>query len=120
MIVFGMLVIGVLVVGLVVALMLRSVTLGEARTEKEMHAPGAHTVAYDVPNGMDAAVFMSALSSAGYQAVSDMQGGVERLLIACPEPGDRDGVRQVIEHVHKGGFEGPEVHLEHVTFEDER
>jgi hypothetical protein len=120
MLVIGMLIVGFLVVGLVVAFALRTWTLDEARTEKRLHEPGAHAVVYDVPAGQDAAVLLAALGRGGYKAVSDMDQGVERVLVDCPTEQDRARVRDIIEHVHRTGFEGDELEVGHVRFEDER
>lgn len=120
MIVIAMLVVAFLVVGLIVAFALRRWTLDEAQTEARMHTPEAHAVAYDVPVGQDPAVLLAALERAGYQAVSDMSRGVERVLVACPGEQDRAQVRSIIEHVHSTSFEGAEINVAHVSFEDER
>jgi hypothetical protein len=119
MIVIAMLVIAFLVVGTIVAFALRRWTLDEARTEARLHEPGAHTVIYDVPPGQDPAVLLGALSRAGYIAVSDTERGVERVLVDCPHEQDRDKVRDIIEHVHRTSFEGAEIDVAHVSFEDE-
>lgn len=120
MIVIAMLAIAFLVVGVIVAFALRRWTLDEARTEARLHEPEAHTVIYDVPAGQDPAVLLAALSRAGYIAVSDMERGVERVLVDCPHEGDRNKVREIIEHVHRTSFEGAEMNVAHVSFEDER
>ena len=120
MIVIAMLAVAFLVVGVIVAFALRRWTLDEARVEARMHEPGAHTVIYDVPVGQDPAVLLAALDRAGFTAVSDMERGVERVLVDCPTEDTRDKVRSVIEHVHRTGFEGAEMQVGHVSFEDER
>jgi hypothetical protein len=120
MIVIAMLLVAFVVVGLLVAFALRRWTLDEARTEARLHEPGAHTVAYDVPAGQDAAVLLAALGRGGYAAVSDMHLGVERVLVDCPTEHDRAQVRGIIEHVHSTGFDGAEMQVGHVSFEDER
>ncbi|HLN79177.1 MAG TPA: hypothetical protein VK204_19185 [Nocardioidaceae bacterium] len=120
MIVFGMLLVGVVVLSVALMLALRRWTLDEARTETRLHQPGAHTVVYAVPNGQDPAILMAALSREGFTAVSDTEGGQERLLVECPDEHDRAQVRSIIEHVDRAGFDGPEMHVSHVSFEDER
>lgn len=120
MIVMGMLAVGLLVVGVLVMLALRRVTLDEARSENRLREPGTHKLAYVVPNGQDPAILMAALARGGFKSVSDMEGGVERLLVACPDEHDRAKVRSIIEHVDRAGFAGPEMHVGHVSFEDER
>jgi hypothetical protein len=119
MIVFAMLIVAVLVVGLVVALGLRRWTLDEAKVETRLHEPTTHKLVYAVPAGQDPAVLIAALTRAGFVAVSDFEGGNERLLVECGEV-ERARVREIIEHVDRAGFDGPEMHVAHVTFEDER
>ena len=120
MIVGALLVVGLLVVGVLLALALRRVTFDEAGTENRLHQPSTHTLAYAVPAGQDAALFMAALTHEGFTSVADNEGGTERLLIACDEK-DRARVRSIIEHVNLTGFgyTGPARHLEHVSFQDE-
>jgi hypothetical protein len=89
----------------------------EAEVDARLHSPRAHTVAYVVPEGQDPALVRVALSHAGFVTVLD-RGGDQRLLVECEES-RRDQVRSVIEHVDHGGFEGPELHVGHVRFEDE-
>jgi hypothetical protein len=119
MIVMGMLVTGVLVVALAAALVLRRWTLDEARTEARLHQPGAHRLAYVVPDGQDPAVLTAALAHAHFASVTDLEGGRERLLVAAEE-GDRARVRSILEQVDRAGLDGPEMHVGHVSFEDER
>jgi hypothetical protein len=111
--------VGVLAVALVIALAMRKVTFDEARDEAALKEPGAHTVSYVVPNGQDASVLIAALTHAGFKAVGGMERGQERVLVACSE-GDRGEVRRIIESVHEANFGGPELHVAHVRFEDER
>lgn len=120
MIAIGVLIFVLGVVALVgLALFLGSWARDEARLEARLHEPGAHTLAYVVPNGQDPAVLMAALAGAGFTAIVDLYGGRERLLVECGED-DRARVREVIEHVDRGGIDGPEMHVGHVSFEDER
>ena len=119
MIVIGMLAVGLLAVGVVLMLALRRWTLDDARTEARLHQPGTHRLVYAVPGGQDPAVLLAALAHAGFTAVTDLEGGTERLLVACEEH-DRAQVRSIIEHVDRGGIDGPEMHVGHVSFEDER
>ena len=120
MLVIAMLLIAFVVVGLLVAFALRRWTLDEARTESRMHEPGAATVIYDVPAGQDPAVLLAALDRAGYSAVSDMDRGVERVLVECHSERDRHRIREIIGHANRTGFEGAETPVAHVSFEDER
>lgn len=120
MIVIAILFVGLLVVGAVVLGGLRNWTLAEGRMEATLGEPGEHHLAYDVPNGQDPAVLLAAVNRAGYTATSDMRGGVERLLVDCPTEADRAVVRSALEHVDRTGFDGAEMHVAHVSFEDER
>lgn len=112
-------IVGLLAVLVIFALGLRRVTFDEARDEARLRQPGAHTVAYTVPTGQDASVLLAALTHAGFKAVGGMEGGQERMLVACDES-DRGEVRRIIESVHEANFGGPEMHVAHVRFEDER
>ena len=108
-----------LAVGVIFALGLRRVTFDEAQAEARLRQPGAHTVTYAVPTGQDASVLIAALAHAGFKAVGGMEAGQERVLVAC-EQSDRGEVRRIIESVHEANFGGPEMHVAHVRFEDER
>lgn len=119
MIIAAMFAVGVLAVALVLAWGLRKVVFDEGRTEDRLRLPGTHTLAYVVPTGQDAAVLEAALAHAGFTAVGVMEGGTERLLIECPEEA-RPEVRSIIEHVTKTSLEGGEIHVGHVSFDDER
>ncbi|MGH3480474.1 MAG: hypothetical protein ACRDQD_27030 [Nocardioidaceae bacterium] len=113
-----MLLVGVLVVGLVFMLALRSWTFAEARTEARLRSSDTPTVSYVVPHGQDPVLVMTALTHEGFVSVPDMAGGVERLLIECPEA-DRGRVRRVIEQVNRTGFDGTAMHAGRVRFADE-
>ena len=119
MIIVGLVLVGVLVVGVIVALGLRRITLDDVRTEARMHQPGAHTLSYVMPVGQDPALAMARLAHAGFTAVADSTGGVERVLVDCEEQ-DRAQVRSILEHVDRAGIAGPPIHVDHVSFEDER
>jgi len=107
------------VVGIVVlALGLRTWGVGQAKTEARLLSPDTHKVRYVVPLGQDPAILMAAVSSAGYTALVDTSGGTERLLVACGEQ-DRAKVRSVLEHVSRSGFDGVEMRVDHVAFDDE-
>lgn len=107
------------VLGVVIALALRSWTLDEAKTEKRLRSPDVHTVSYVVPEGQDVAVLMAAVRHAGFESITKTDGGTERLLVACDEQ-DRAKVRSILEHVHRVGFDGSEMYVDHVSFDDER
>lgn len=83
-----------------VAIALRSWGRGVAATETRLHAPGAHTLTYEVPLGQDPAVAMTALLHAGFTSVVDLTvgdhaGGAELLLVECDEQ-DRERVRGIL------------------------
>lgn len=114
----GIIFIGFIVLGVVIALALRSWTLDEAKIEKRLRSPEVHTVAYVVPEGQDVAVLMAAVKRAGFESITNIEGGTERLLVACEEH-DRAKVRSILEHVHRTGFDGT-LYVDHVSFDDER
>ncbi|QNN54092.1 hypothetical protein [Nocardioides mesophilus] len=107
------------VVGGAVMLFLRRVTLEEAGREAELGGPGAHTVAYAVPLGQDAAVPMAALAHAGFHSVTATRSGMELLLIECRDEAERARVRAIIEKTGWTRYDGAEMHPAHVSFEDE-
>jgi hypothetical protein len=117
-IVIAMLFVGMLAMGLFMAFLLRRWIREEERLEAALHSPQVHTVSYVVPVGQDAAVLMAALALEGYASVTDTGGGTERLMVAC-EDHDRAQVRRILEHVDRAGFDGPEIHVGHVHFEDD-
>ncbi len=116
---FGMVLVGFLVLGLIAMVALRSWGRNEAQTEARLRSPQTHKVAYVIPNGQDPSVVRAALAHAGFETVTDTAGGNERLLVACEES-DRAQIRSIIEHVDRAGFDGPEMHVDHVRFDDER
>ena len=94
-------------------------TVEEAVEEDEPPDDGPATLGYAVPDGQDSAVVSVALSRAGFGTVPVHQGALERLLIECPCPADRDQVRSIIEHVRRTRFGGAEIVVTHVRFDDE-
>ena len=113
------LVVIVLVVGVAIPLFLRSWGAEESRTEARLHDPRTHTVTFAIPNGVDPAVVRVALTQAGFTGVMEQVGEVECLRVECDES-DRERVRSVVEAVHMTEFDGSELKLGHVVFEDER
>jgi hypothetical protein len=120
MLAFGMLVVGLLAVLVVVLLVMRNFSREEGRLDTELHAPGARTLRYAVPDGQDPAVLVAALSHGGFRSVADLEGGTEVLLVENLHEGDRARVRDIIEHVNSTGFAGAPMQVGHVSFEDER
>jgi hypothetical protein len=114
----GLLFLGLVVVGVVLLLALRRWTLNETHADSLLRSPDAHAVAYLVPGGQDPVGLMASLSRSGFVSMVDNAGGTERLIVAC-DAQERAKVRTLIEHVDRGRLESPEMHLEHVRFEDE-
>lgn len=106
--------------GFALAMGLRRWMQDEVRSEALLRDPEAHALVYVVPDGQDPTILVAALSRAGFTAMGDMEAGVERLLIACPDEEDRAEVRSIIEHVNRSGFDGIEMHVGPVRFQDER
>jgi hypothetical protein len=115
----AILVVVALVLGIAIPLLLRSWGMEESRVEARLHDPNVHTVAFAVPNGVDPAVYRMALTKAGFTSAIDRVGDVECLLVECNET-DRARMRSVIEAVHLSDYDGSDVPLGHVVFEDER
>jgi len=109
----------VLVLGVGIPMFLRAWGAEEARIETHLHDPATHTVAYAVPNGVDPAVVKAALTKAGFTSGTDRVGDVECLLVECEES-ERSRVRSVVEGVHLSQYDGSDLKLTHVVFEDER
>jgi hypothetical protein len=113
-----MVLVGLVVGTILVNVGLRNWVARQSRTEARLLSPETHTVGYVVPEGQDPAVLMAALTSAGFEAIVDTSGRAERVLIACDD-GDRTRVRAVLEDVHRTGFDGAAMRVEHVVFDDE-
>jgi hypothetical protein len=109
----------VIVLGVAVPMFLRSLVNEESRTDARLHDPHTHTVAYAIPNGVDPVVIKAALTHAGFTSSIDRVGEVECLLIECAES-ERLRVRAIIETVHVNEYDGSDLKLDHVVFEDER
>jgi len=98
-------------------LSLRRWGLERAETESRLHSPQAHIVSYLVPEGQDPAVVRAALGHAGFVTMME-RGGDQRLVVEC-DAADRDRVREIIQHAERSGFDGEDMHLGHVRFEDD-
>ncbi len=98
---------------------LRRVTFDEAREEARLRQPASSTLSYAVPDGQDPVVLTAALSRAGFTSLGVLQNGLERLLIDCPSADQRALVRSIIEHVRRTGFQGADMVVTHVRFDDE-
>ena len=75
----------VLLASVAIALLLRSWVFAESRMEGRLHDPGTPTVAYAIPNGVDPAVIMAALSAGGFASILDQVGETECLIVECDE-----------------------------------
>lgn len=109
----------VVVLGVLIPMTLRSWVSAESRTDARLHDPRTHTVAYAVPNGVDPVVLRAALTHAGFTSAVERVGDVECLLVECDES-ERTRVRSVIEAVHVREYDGSDLAVGHVVFEDER
>lgn len=117
-VVLAMLLVGLVVAGVVVSMGLRTWTLDRARTEARLLSPDTHTVGYVVPPGQDPAVLMAAVAGTGHTAMVDTSGGTERLIVECDDH-VRGEVRRALESVHSTGWDGSDMRVEHVVFDDE-
>ena len=109
----------VLVVTIAVAGGLRRLVRDESEVERRLQAPETPTLSYAVPNGVDPADLRTALLIAGFSSTMSTARTSECLVIGCSE-GDRARVRDVIERVHETAYDGSDLVLRPVVFEDER
>jgi hypothetical protein len=111
----------VVVVGAVIAvnLFLRGWLRGESRREAHLRDPATHTIAYEVPNGIDPVIVMSPLMQAGFTSGVDRVGMAECVRIECEES-ERGRVRGVLEGIPMTAYDGSPLHAGRVVFEDER
>ena len=107
----------VMLVVFVLVMSIRSASLEEERTWTRLHDPESRTVAYAVPDGVDPAVILTALQTAGFTGVVDPTGTTEHVVVACEEA-DRRRLRSVIEAASTH-YDGSALR-ERVVFEDER
>jgi hypothetical protein len=115
----ALIVLVLLVVTVVVAGGLRRLVRDESEVERRLRAPDTHTVTYAVPNGVDPADIRPALLRAGFSSAMSSAGTRVCLVVGCAE-GDRARVREVIESVHETAYDGADLDLRPVVFEDER
>ena len=109
----------VLVVTIAVAGGLRRLVRDESEVERRLQAPETPTISYAVPNGVDPADLRTALLIAGFSSAMSTARTSECLVIGC-SAGDRARVRDVIERVHETAYDGSDLVLRPVVFEDER
>ena len=109
-----------LVVTIAVAGGLRRFVRDESEVAQRLRAPTTPTISYAVPNGVDPADLRTALLRAGFSSTTMSSAGTrECLVIGCSES-DRARVRAVIESVHETAYDGSDLVLRPVVFEDER
>jgi hypothetical protein len=112
-------VLAILVGTIVIAGVLRRLVRDEADVERRLRAPNAHTISYAVPNGVDPGDLRGALIRGGFASVVATTDTRECLLVECEES-DRPRLRQLIEGVHETAYDGSDLDLHPVVFEDER
>lgn len=112
-------VLALLVGSVVIGGALRRLVRDEADVERRLRTPDAHTLSYAVPNGVDPGDLRVAATRGGFTSVMATSGTRECLLVECEE-GDRGRLRRLIEDVHKTAYDGSELDLHPVAFEDER
>jgi hypothetical protein len=107
------------VITVVVAGGLRRLVNDESDVERRLQSPETHTIRYAVPHGIDPADLRAALLSAGFSSILTNSGSGVCLVVECSE-GDRSRVRQVIGSMHETAYDGSDLDLKPVVFEDER
>lgn len=108
-----------LVVTVAIAGGLRRLVRDESEIERRLRAPDTHTVSYAVPNGVDPGDLRVAVARNGFTSVMLMAGTRQCLLVECAEA-ERARLREVIESAHETAYDGTELDLHPVIFEDER
>lgn len=109
----------VLIGSVALALFLRSYGRSRARIEARVLDPRTPTVAYAIPNGVDPVVFQVGLTHAGFTSVVGRVGNSECVIVECG-PAGRKAVRGVLQAAHANAYDGSELKLDDVVFEDER
>lgn len=115
----GIIFVLIVVVTVAVTLGLRRVVADEARLEARLRGPHAHLVTYVVPNGADPAHLRAALNQAGFTCLMGTSGSNASLRVECVES-SRPLLREVIQRVHEQAYDGSDLRLDYVVFEDER
>jgi hypothetical protein len=98
---------------------LRRLVRDEYAIESRLRAPDTHTISYAVPNGVDPGDLRAALARGGFTGIVTTTGARECLVVECGET-DRARLRRVIESAHEPAYDGSELELRPVVFEDER
>lgn len=113
------LVVTVVVVSIAIAVLLRSYVLNEVKVEERLHDPHASTVAFAIPAGTDPVVFKTGLTHAGFANTVDRVGDAQCLVVECT-PAQREAVRGVLQAAHTRAYDGSDLAVQRVVFEDER
>ncbi len=108
----------VLVVTFAVAGGLRRLVREESDVERRLRSPDVHTVTYAVPNGVDPGDLRVAVARAGFTGIVVTGGTAQCLRVECASA-DRARLRRVIENAHERAYDGTELDLHPVVFEDE-
>ncbi|HET9420177.1 MAG TPA: hypothetical protein VFO49_03500 [Nocardioides sp.] len=119
---FGLIFIALLVV--VVLLAIYVVVPWVRRQEREraeITDPRRESLVYEVPEGQDPAVIVTALRNDGLEATEVLRQGRQRVVIACPHGREdlRPRARAVISNEADLNFEGDPAAKREVTFVDE-
>jgi hypothetical protein len=109
----------VLVVTVVVAGGLRRIVRDESAVERRLRAPDAPTLLYAIPTGVDAADLRAAVARGGFTAIVDTTDTHQCLRVEC-SASDRARLRLQIEGAHESAYDGTELDLRPVVFEDEK
>ncbi len=113
----------VLAVALVVGYSARTTGKVAKKAEaQDARDPRVEALDYQVPDGQDPAVLISALQSEGYTADLEVRDAGRYLAIACPAGRERERarVRNVLAQNHMASIEGPSFSPGKIAFEDEK
>ena len=94
---------------------------GQERERAEITDPRRESLVYEVPEGQDPAVIVTALRNDGLEATEVLRQGRQRVVIACPNGQEdlRPRARAVISNEADLNFEGDPAMRREVTFLDE-
>jgi hypothetical protein len=98
---------------------LRRLVRDESAVERRLRAPDTHTISYAIPHGVDPGDIRVAVTRGGFTGIVVTEGTQQCLVVECAES-DRARLRQVIEGAHETAYDGTELDLHPVVFEDER
>jgi hypothetical protein len=110
---------GIAVVAYVAFVMLGARASAAAEQENE---PLMEALRYDVPDGQDPVVVVSALRKAGYEPDTELVAGSAVVVVPCRSGADRERtkVRDVIADASETTLEGPGFDPGRVMFQDEK